>query len=163
MPATPSQTASSTASVNLTRVVRASRQAAWDAWTRPEIMRKWWGPGERICIGAELDVREGGIVRLTDDTPPHAIPLPNVPRSVTGEGVFTEVVPLERLQFTWKTLFRSDDESLITVTFRDVEGGTEITVLHEKLPSDMASAYEGGWSDTLVKLIALYPSSTEAA
>ncbi|SEF93124.1 Uncharacterized conserved protein YndB, AHSA1/START domain [Bryocella elongata] len=151
-----SQPASPFSSVKLTRILRSNRQQAWDAWTCPEIMMKWWGPRDRICIGAELDVRVGGIIRLTDDTPPHAIPFPNVPRSVTGCGVFTEVVPCERMQFTWVTAFRSNEESLITVTFRDVEGGTEITVFHEKLPSDIAPAYDGGWSDTLVKLVALY-------
>jgi len=151
-----SQPASPFSSVRLTRLLCTSRQAAWDAWTRPEIMRKWWGPADRICIGAEVDLRVGGTLTLTDDTPPHATPFPNVPRSVTGEGVFTDVVPLERLQFTWITSFRSEEQSLITVTFRDVEGGTEITVLHEKLPSDIAPAYDNGWSDTLIKLVALY-------
>lgn len=148
--------ATATASVKLTRILRTSRQQAWDAWTCPEILRKWWGPADRICIGAEVDLRVGGALSLTDDTPPHATPFPNVPRSVTGTGVFTEIVPLERLQFTWVTSFRPEEESLITVTFRDVEGGTEITVLHEKLPSDIAPAYDNGWSDTLVKLEALY-------
>jgi hypothetical protein len=47
------------------------------------------------------------------------------------------------------------DPALLTVTFRDVEGGTEVTVLHEKLASDSAPLYDAGWKLTLDKLVAL--------
>jgi len=81
---------------------------------------------------------------------------PGFPRSMTGWGTYTEVVHLERLQFTMQASWNTGGPSLITVTFRDANGGTELTILHEKIPADMVHLYELGWASTLGKLDALF-------
>ena len=141
--------------VKQSRVIRASRQAVYDAWAKAEILRKWFGPAGWACTLAESDARVGGIFRFGCEALPDTAVPPGAPRSVTIEGVYTEVVPGERLQRTGAISSNPDGQALLTVSFRDVEGGTEVTVLHEKLPGDSAHLYDAGWKLTLDKLVAL--------
>ena len=147
---------SGTAFVKKTRIILASRQAVYEAWTLPEIFMKWWGPVDHVVSAVELDVREGGALRFTDDALPHASVPPGFPRSITGSGVYTEVVPGERLQFTMKASWNQGEPSLVTVILRDVDGGTEITLLHERISADMVMAYNAGWTQVVDKLVALF-------
>jgi len=151
----PQSLASAVPFVKQTRLIRATRQAVYDAWTKPEIFTKWWGPADHIVSNVELDPREGGVLHFQDDALPHASVPPGFPRTMTGQGVYTEVVPGVRLQFTMKASWNPDEASLITVTFRDADSGTEITILHEKIPTDTAHLFEAGWASTLNKLVAL--------
>lgn len=144
-----------TAFIKKTRVVRASRQAAWDAWTRPEILQTWWGPKDNICTVTELDLREGGRLIITNEAGPNAEVPEGYPRTMTSESFYLEIVPLEKLRFSiranWNT---TGDPAMITVTFKDVEGGTEMTILHEKLPNDRVHLFEAGWEQVLEKFVA---------
>lgn len=141
--------------VKQTRFIRATRQAVYNAWTRPEIFSKWWGPADHVVSAVELDVREGGALSFKDDALPHAFVPPGFPRSMTGSGVYTEVIPGERLQFTMKASWNPGEPSLITVIFRDADNGTEITILQEKIPADTVHLFEAGWTSVLDKLTAL--------
>jgi uncharacterized protein YndB with AHSA1/START domain len=141
--------------VQQTRFIRSNRQTVYDAWTKPEIFSKWWGPADHIVTDVVLDAQEGGALSFRDDALPHAAVPPGFPRTMTGSGVYTEVVPGERLQFTMKASWNPGEESLITVTFRDAEDGTEIAILHEKLPAGITHLFDAGWTSTLDKLAAL--------
>jgi len=154
--ASPQSPASAVPFVKQTRIIRAVRQAVYDAWTKPELFSKWWGPADHIVSGVVLDAREGGELRFTDDALPHATVPPGFPRTMTGSGHYTEVVPGERLQFTMQASWNTGEPSLITVTFRDADGGTEITILHQKILADTVPLYELGWASTLGKLDALF-------
>jgi uncharacterized protein YndB with AHSA1/START domain len=155
--ASPQPQASAVPFVKHTRVIRANRQAVYYAWTQPEIIMKWWGPADAVCTAAELDVRKGGAASLTIETLPHFVRPPGMPRSFTVRGVYTEVVPNERLQFTLGGApWSKSVDSLVTVTFRDADGGTELTLLHERISADMVQAYDAGWSSTIGKLVALW-------
>jgi len=154
----PQPQASAVPFVKQTRLIRANRQAVYDAWTQPEIIMKWWGPADAVCTAAELDVREGGATSLTIEVLPHAVRPPGMPRSFTVRGVYTEIVPGERLQFTMKASWNQGEPSLVTVILRDVNGGTELTILHEKISADKVSAYDAGWTQVFDKLVALFPA-----
>ena len=80
---------------------------------------------------------------------------PGARRESAAEGVYTDVVPNEQLQFTWKPTFNPGEESLVTVTFTDAPGGTEVTILHERISSDGCQGYGQGWAGSLEKLGAL--------
>jgi hypothetical protein len=79
---------SGTAFVKKTRIILASRQAVYEAWTLPEIFMKWWGPVDHVVSAVELDVREGGALRFTDDALPHASVPPGFP-APSPAAVFT--------------------------------------------------------------------------
>jgi uncharacterized protein YndB with AHSA1/START domain len=141
--------------VKQTRLIRVSRQAVYEAWTKAEVFAKWWGPADHVVSDVVLDVREGGTMSFRDDALPQAAVPPGFPRTMTGWGVYTEVVPGERLQFTMSASWSQGEASLVTVSLRDVEGGTEMTILHERISADMVPLYEQGWASTLGKLEAL--------
>ena len=50
--------------VRITRIIAAPREEVFRAWTEPEQIRQWWGPGEFTCPEAEVDLRPGGSYRL---------------------------------------------------------------------------------------------------
>lgn len=50
--------------VRITRIIDAPREDVFRAWTEPDEIRRWWGPGEFTCPEAEVDLRPGGEYRL---------------------------------------------------------------------------------------------------
>jgi len=50
--------------LEMTRVIKASKQRVFDAWTRPEFVRQWFGPEGKACSLAETDPRVGGAYTL---------------------------------------------------------------------------------------------------
>lgn len=76
----------------VTRVFDAPRQKVWDALTRPELVARWWGRGNRVVI-ERLEVERGGHWRFVE----HAAD------GVHGfEGRFREVSPPDRLVQTFE-------------------------------------------------------------
>ena len=72
---------------------------------------------------AELDVRVGGRFRAsfnTDDGEYHEV-----------GGVYREVVPNQRLVFSWAWHSTPERESLVTVTLKPDGAGTLLTLQHE--------------------------------
>ncbi len=143
--------------LELTRVIRTSRVKVYEAWTRPEVLQQWFGPGQMVVPSARLDAREGGEYAIEmagsgscEDQSPAA----------TGSrfirGVYQQVVPNERLQFTWRADWSGDETSLVTISFRDVEGGTEITLKHERFATESSrDGHEKGWGASLSKMATL--------
>jgi len=96
-------------------------------------------------IRAQLDARVGGRYRIHFD-------------NAAGEyfevgGVYREVVPNERLVFSWAWHSTPERESLVTVTMRPDGAGTLLTVHHEQLFDQAArDGHERGWTGALEKL-----------
>ena len=149
MPTLETAPASAVSFIKQSRVIRAPRSKVYEAWIKPEIMQQWFCPGERHCPLATLDVREGGAYRIEIHVNPGA-ELP--PQMSVAEGVYTEIVPNEKLQFTWKASWNPGADSLVTVTFADAPGGTEVTILHERISGDGSQGYSQGWANCLEKL-----------
>jgi uncharacterized protein YndB with AHSA1/START domain len=111
--------------LTITRVFDAPRALVWQAWTDSEQLMQWWGPEHHPATHLAMDVRPGGVWR-------------NCLRSVeTGNdlwhhGTFREVVPLERLvfTFTWEESGERGMENLVTITFADEGRKTRMT-LHQ--------------------------------
>lgn len=49
--------------LEIIRVIRAPRQAVWDAWSQPEQFAKWWLPEPETCRVIALDLRPGGALK----------------------------------------------------------------------------------------------------
>ena len=104
----------------LTRTFDAPRRLVFDAYTRPEMIKKWlFGPAEWPMVVCEIDLRVGGKLRYV---------WRNKERGDMGmSGVFQDVAVPERLVHT--ELFDEDwtgGETLLTTTF--VESGGRTTV-----------------------------------
>ena len=115
--------------VVVTRTFDAPARLVFEAWSRPELFKKWWVPRSmgmtlRSC---ELDVRTGGKYRLVfgDD--------PANPMAFFGK--YLEVVPNKRI--VWTNEEGGENGSVTTVTFEEKDGQT-LLVMSELYPSKEA-------------------------
>lgn len=122
----------------ITRVLSASRQAVFDAWTTAESVRIWMCPEAMSVALAELDVRVGGAFRVDM--------LINGDR-VVHSGIYREVVPPERLTFTWRSRNTHDRDTLVTVELRALGDKTELRITQTLLPDEEAvRRHTRGWT-----------------
>jgi len=106
----------------LSRVFDAPRSLVFDAWIDPARVVHWWGPaGFRTTIQG-MDVRPGGTWRFIMHGPDGA----DYPNRV----IFKEIVRPELLVYVHGTGVEGDgfEDFLVTVTFMDQEGKTELTM-----------------------------------
>jgi uncharacterized protein YndB with AHSA1/START domain len=100
-------------------------------------------------LQAEFDLRVGGRyhIRLrSEDGEQHDV-----------SGVYREIVPNERLVFTWAWRTAPDRVSLVTVTFKPDAGATLLTLTHEQFFNEGArDRHHHGWSGSLDKLERLF-------
>jgi uncharacterized protein YndB with AHSA1/START domain len=137
-----------------TRVIRAPRARVFAAWTDPQILMQWFGPPGRHCPSATMDLRVGGRYRIEirPDTPPEG----GGTGGADAEGEFLQIVPDELLQFTWIPSFNPGENTVVTIQLKDVPGGTELTLVHERFASESSrEGHNNGWAGSLVKLAAL--------
>jgi uncharacterized protein YndB with AHSA1/START domain len=134
-------------SVTLQRRYDASPTKVYAAWTRAEMIVGWFGPSDadQKSVKAELDVRTGG--RFTIGFT-HA----------SGEysrvsGIYKEVVPNEKLVFSWAWYTTPERESQVTVLIKPDGKGSLLTLKHEQFYDEAAAAgHKRGWTGTLEKL-----------
>lgn len=138
---------SSPTALRLERTYDAPAQAVFDAWTDPEVMRRWWHPGREWDTSlAESDLRPGGRVRVGMRSPDGD--------EYGGGGEYTEIRPPERLAFTW---IWDDDpaghSSLIELDFEEHDGATTLVLTHSGLRSeDSREGHRDGWHQALENL-----------
>jgi uncharacterized protein YndB with AHSA1/START domain len=143
--------------VRLVRTIARPREEVFRAWTDPELLKRWFGPGEFTIPTADLDVRPGGEYLIVMQPPEGD--------GMKLTGTFREIEPPERLVFTWswKLVWAGATDSVVTVEFREVDGGTEVTVIHGDFDStDEGAPYQMGWEGGLDKLQRLYPGAATA-
>jgi len=131
--------------IRLERVIHAPREDVFDAWTRPERLRTWWGPPGVPVSALDGELRPGGAFRI-------AMTEPTGDERVL-EWTFREIVPPRRLVYGWRWLSGSGDESLVVVEFADLGGRTRVSVEHTGLPDEGTRAiHESGWIGCLDNL-----------
>jgi uncharacterized protein YndB with AHSA1/START domain len=128
-------------SLTITRRLRASPQKVYAAWTHAENLIQWFAaqakPGS---VRADLDVRAGGRYRISftnqDNDEYHEV-----------GGLYREVVPDARLQFTWAWHSTPERESLVTIEFKPDAGGTLMIFQQEQFADQAArDNHERGWN-----------------
>jgi uncharacterized protein YndB with AHSA1/START domain len=135
--------------LTLTRVIRAPREAVFAAWTEPEALKQWWGPGPVTCPEAHVDLREGGgyrIANLEQDG------------SITWiEGTFERVKPPEELVYTWSVSIVPGGPTLVRVMFLPHAEGTELVLTHERFAVEaVRDMHLQGWNGCIDKLEAMF-------
>ncbi len=142
--------------LRLRRVLAAPRHDVFRAWTDPDELKRWWGPGAFTTPYAEIDLRPGGQYLLVMQPPSG--------EALRLAGTFRVVEPPELLVYTWRWESGVPDptESLVTVEFIDLGGRTELILTHAGFPPEGDSTpYLEGWESGLDKLGALFRSRTE--
>ncbi|MDZ4776775.1 MAG: SRPBCC domain-containing protein [Alphaproteobacteria bacterium] len=133
----------------LTRTFDAPASLVFALWTDPAHFRNWMGPGSYTCTDCDIDLRVGGSYRAR-------IASADDPNNWFG-GVYREIVPHERLVFTfkWDNGPSSEMETLVTITFREHDGKTVMT-FHQTPFLDAArrDSHVGGWTSAFDKAVA---------
>jgi uncharacterized protein YndB with AHSA1/START domain len=136
----------------VTRSFNGPARLVYDAWTKPELLKRWWAPKSLgvSLFRCEADVREDGQDRFEFGHDPS--------NPMVFSGTYTEVTPRSRLVCT--QIFeqmRAAGEAVITVTFEERDGRTEL-VAHQLYPSKqaldgaIASGMEKGMRETYEQL-----------
>jgi uncharacterized protein YndB with AHSA1/START domain len=135
----------------MTRVFGAPRQLVFDAWTKPELFRRWFGPRGWTVTIHEMDVRPGGAYRYTMHREDGS-------QQIVMRGEYREIVPPERLVTTegfegfGEKGWRPEDATTSTALFHEHQGpGTTLWSATVRYPSkevrdaalDMAPAWTG--------------------
>ena len=132
-------------SLTLKRRLNAPPAKVYAAWTEPAKIARWFGPQGAEVLRAEADVRVGGRYRVifrVPDGEQHDV-----------SGVYREVVPKQKLVFTWAWISTPERESLVTVALKRDGDGTLLTLTHEQFFDEPArDRHRSGWSGVLDNL-----------
>jgi uncharacterized protein YndB with AHSA1/START domain len=100
----------------MTRTFNAPRDVVWEAMTKPEHVRNWYGYREFTMPVCEMDVKIGGKWRYVSIAPNGD--------EIEFYGEYREIVPPERIVFTEIFAPFPDTESVVTSTFDEEDGVT---------------------------------------
>lgn len=146
-------------STRITRRVNAPRAKVYRAFLDAHAVAAWMVPDGMTSHVHQFEAREGGAFRisLTYDTPTGTGK--TSAHTDTYHGRFVTLVPNERIVEVVE--FETSDpamqgEMTMTITLTEVDGGTELAAVHDRLPPGVAPAdNETGWRMSLGKLAAL--------
>ena len=126
--------------VVVTRTFNGPARLVYEAWTKPELLKRWWVPKSigMTFLSCEADVRTGGSYRFEFGHPSSEKP-------VVFFGKYLEVIPNSRLVWTSE---ESPDASVSTVTFEEKDGKT-LLVMSERFPSKEAFDANHGMEDAM--------------
>jgi uncharacterized protein YndB with AHSA1/START domain len=138
--------------LTLTRVIDATPELVFQAWTDPQRMAQWWGPSGFTNPVCEMDVRPGGALRIVMRAPDGV----DYPMS----GVFREVSEPDRLVFTAAAEDHEGNallEWVSTISLAEHGGKTKLTVQERavaltEVGAQMLQGMEAGLTQTLDRL-----------
>jgi uncharacterized protein YndB with AHSA1/START domain len=136
----------------ITREFDAPKHLVWQAFTTPELVKRWWSAKRGEMTIAEIDLRVGGkwrYVMVTDDG-----------LEVGFHGEYREIVPGERIVSTETfegvppEVSEEDATTVNTASFEEADGRTTLTILvqaptKETRDAIIASGMEDGLQDAL--------------
>ena len=107
----------------VTRSFNGPAHIVFEAWTKPELLKRWWIPKSfgASFVSCEVDVRPGGNYRFVFSHPSLEQPMPFF-------GRYVEVIPGSRL--VWTNDEGGEAGPIATVTFEE-SGGETLVVIHE--------------------------------
>ena len=132
--------------LKLERFYAVAPEKVWRAWTDARALGQWFRPDASFSIPvAQADVRVGGRFRvLMVDAKGEEFDL---------GGTYREVVAGRRLVMTWSWQNQPGQESLVTVDFRPLHGGTQVELRHDRyVDFENQPTHEQGWNGALDKL-----------
>ena len=136
-------------SPKIIRTFEAPVEKVFQAWTDPAKMVKWMGPGTIYCKDVQIALKVGGQYRI------HMFSEEDGDHIAIGE--YQEIVPNQKLVFTWSWESGTVTGSLVTIEFESQGESTQITLLHEDFPTkESAERHNQEWNGCLDKLEKFY-------
>jgi uncharacterized protein YndB with AHSA1/START domain len=130
----------------ITRVLAAPRDLVFTMWTEREHAIRWWGPKDFTTELLDLDVTPGGAWRACMRAPDGT--------DYWQHGVFREVAAPERLVFTFIWDAQPEQEMLVTLTFTERDGKTEMSFRQAPFDSvESRDSHAEGWNECFDRLV----------
>ncbi|MCU1273435.1 MAG: hypothetical protein JWO48_866 [Bryobacterales bacterium] len=121
----------------LRKMIPASREEVFAAWTDSDSMRHWMCPGDSVTAEAQMDVRVGGSFRILMKGPK---------QDYDHTGEYRVIDRPSKLSFTWISKGTDLKSTIVTVELFEREGATELILTHENFPSpESVGHHAGGW------------------
>jgi uncharacterized protein YndB with AHSA1/START domain len=132
--------------VLITREFGAPRRLVYQAWTTPELIKRWWSGDRGEVTIAEVDLRPGGTWRY--------VMTANGGFEVAFHGEYREIVPGERIVSTEIFEGMPDAEAVVTTTFTEKDGRTTLAMLvqhatREHRDAHINSGMEDGMQESM--------------
>jgi uncharacterized protein YndB with AHSA1/START domain len=134
-------------SLKIVRTFDASPEVVYRAWTDPKVIKKWFAPTDLTTPIAEVDLKVGGSYRIGMKSPDGEL--------YVATGIYREIIPNEKLQFTWQWETSPSDPSdtLVTVEFKKSGKHTRLVFTHENFATEeLVKEHREGWEGALSKL-----------
>jgi uncharacterized protein YndB with AHSA1/START domain len=133
--------------LQVSRLVPASPERVFRAWTEPAEMKNWWGPKGVNCASATVDLRVGGQYRIANEFPDGSV--------IWISGLYEFIDRPHLLIYTWNVENKSPCAERVKVHFEAHELGTRVTITHEKIATKaLTEQHQQGWTGCLDGLIA---------
>jgi uncharacterized protein YndB with AHSA1/START domain len=132
--------------VRIERTFEASAEDVFDAWTSPEVMRRWLHVGpDWETPTAEVDLRVGGKVRVVMRGPG------GTEAGMGGE--YTVIDRPHRLVMTWTFDEEPSNEQLIELSFTEAEGATTVRMVNSRISTgERRESQDEGWNGCIDEL-----------
>jgi len=130
--------------LNITYTIDAPIESVYSAFTNTESIKDWMGPEGVYCDDVKQDLKKGGAYEfdMHDETGEHI-----------AFGEYKEIIPNEKLYFTWEWKDGDFHDSEVTVNLSEKDGQTQVILDHNKLPNKKAGeSHCKGWTSSLDKL-----------
>jgi uncharacterized protein YndB with AHSA1/START domain len=154
----------------ISRIINASVEKVWGAWSVPSELAKWWGPIDFTTPHCNIDFRVGG--KYLACMRGEAIPGQGVQDFWSG-GMYKEIVPFEKIVCTDYFSNEKGDvvdpvaygmspdfpkEGIVTVTFEEEGDKTKLSIIYIGLADKVYKAMidsrmKEGWDSSLDKLV----------
>ncbi len=145
--------------LTITRLIDAPVALVFKAWSDPELLAQWWGPGGFTAPTIKVDFRVGGKYLYCMQSPEG--------QQFWVTGIYKEIVPLKRI--VWTDSFADAQGNVVSashygmpgdypvemqviIEFEDLGNRTRLTLVHIGLPDAMDEMTGAGWTESLVKL-----------
>lgn len=125
------------------KVINASCDRVFNAWSKPDIMGQWLKPNSTWHTVTTADFKIGGSYKhdMVDQEG----------KAYTHIGEYKEIVPHKKIVFTWNSLAVSN--TLVTVEFKDLGEKTEVTLTHSQFTDeDQKNRHNEGWKECMNNL-----------
>lgn len=147
----PAKSAEKNVAADRTLVIRrtfeAPRELVWKAWAEVEHAKMWWGSKGFSAPVVELGTRPGDKWRSKMVSPDG--------KDYWQHGVLREIIPPEKLSFTFVWDEDPDHEMLVTVTLAERAGKTEMVFRQERFKSvEERDSHKDGWTESFDRLAA---------
>lgn len=145
----------------LIRRIAARPSIVFEALVTESGIASWWGPADEPAISAQVDPRVNGSFRVRFRTFDGRV------HECTGQ--FLEIVKPTRVVLSWRWAeggepdeVAADNVSRVEFRLRPIDTGTELTLIHSALRTEIsAHSHEGGWGVALKKLLRQFPEQSE--